>query len=38
MLPHSFTVYVLRVHAGDPSFIGRYLPAGWFDMASAAPG
>ncbi|MFE9441287.1 hypothetical protein ACFYO2_20265 [Streptomyces sp. NPDC006602] len=33
-----FTVYVLRVHAGDPSFIARYLPAGWFDLASANPG
>jgi hypothetical protein len=21
-----FTVYVIRVHHGDPSFIGRYLP------------
>ncbi|MFF4353977.1 hypothetical protein [Streptomyces sp. NPDC001530] len=32
-----FTVYVLRVHDGDPSFISRYLPAGWFDLASANP-
>ncbi|MEU6063163.1 MULTISPECIES: hypothetical protein [Streptomyces] len=32
-----FTVYVLRVHGGDPSFISRYLPAGWFDLASANP-
>ncbi len=32
-----FTVYVLRVRGGDPSFIARYLPAGWFDMASAHP-
>ncbi|MFE4425102.1 hypothetical protein [Streptomyces sp. NPDC056817] len=32
-----FTVYVLRVHAGDPSFVARYLPAGWFDLASANP-
>jgi hypothetical protein len=32
-----FTVYVLRVHGGDPSFIARYLPAGWFDLASAHP-
>ncbi|MFE1880372.1 hypothetical protein [Streptomyces diastatochromogenes] len=32
-----FTVYVLRVHGGDPSFIARYLPTGWFDMASANP-
>lgn len=28
-----FTVYVLRVHGGDPSFIARYLPSGWFDLA-----
>ena len=27
------TVYVLRVHHGDPSFIARYLPAGWFRLA-----
>ena len=26
-------VYVLRVHNGDPSFITRYLPSGWFAMA-----
>jgi hypothetical protein len=32
-----FTVYVLRVHDGDPSFVARYLPAGWFDLASAHP-
>ncbi|UXY29488.1 hypothetical protein [Streptomyces sp. HUAS TT20] len=32
-----FTVYVLRVHGGDPSFIARYLPTGWFDLASANP-
>lgn len=28
-----FTVYVLRVHDGDPAFIARYLPPGWFDLA-----
>ncbi|WP_131756201.1 hypothetical protein [Actinomadura fibrosa] len=28
-----FTVYVLRCHGGDPSFIARYLPAGWFALA-----
>jgi hypothetical protein len=28
-----FTVYVLRVHGGDPAFVARYLPAGWFDLA-----
>jgi hypothetical protein len=32
-----FTVYVLRVHGGDPSFIARYLPTGWFDLASDNP-
>lgn len=32
-----FTVYVLRVHDGDPSFVARHLPAGWFDLASAHP-
>lgn len=28
-----FTVYVLRVQHGDPSFIARYLPPGWFRLA-----
>lgn len=28
-----FTVYVLRVRHGDPSFIARYLPSGWFTLA-----
>src|SRR5690349_7676768 len=28
-----FTVYVLRVHDGDPTFVARYLPPGWFDLA-----
>ncbi|MER6456344.1 hypothetical protein ABT270_27645 [Streptomyces sp900105245] len=32
-----FTVYVLRVHGGDPSFVARYLPPGWFDLAPAHP-
>lgn len=32
-----FTVYVLRVHDGDPSFIARYLPTGWFDLATHNP-
>ncbi|MGI5402463.1 hypothetical protein ACQEVG_24065 [Streptomyces sp. CA-135486] len=32
-----FTVYVLRVHGGDPSFIARYLPAGWFSLAGGNP-
>lgn len=29
-----FTVYVIRVWHGDPSFIARYLPDGWFDLAT----
>jgi hypothetical protein len=29
-----FTVYVLRVHHGDPSFVARYLPSGWFVLAN----
>ncbi|MEU6574967.1 hypothetical protein [Streptomyces sp. NPDC046805] len=32
-----FTVYVLRVHRGDPSFIARYLPTGWFELATGQP-
>lgn len=28
-----FTVYILRVRHGDPSFIARYLPSGWFTVA-----
>ncbi|MFG2090239.1 hypothetical protein [Spirillospora sp. NPDC048823] len=28
-----FTVYVLRVHDGDVSFIAKYLPEGWFALA-----
>ncbi|MFC6596775.1 hypothetical protein [Kitasatospora paranensis] len=28
-----FTVYVLRVRDGDPGFIARYLPPGWFALA-----
>ncbi|MCF6525017.1 hypothetical protein [Streptomyces sp. JJ36] len=31
-----FTVYVLRVHDGDPSFIARHLPPGWFEPADGA--
>ncbi|MFF1949133.1 hypothetical protein ACFVXI_10415, partial [Kitasatospora herbaricolor] len=27
------TVYVLREHGGDPSFLTRHLPAGWFALA-----
>src|SRR4051794_2320760 len=29
-----FTVYVIRTHHGDASFIARYLPEGWFDLAA----
>ncbi|GJF33797.1 hypothetical protein KNE206_64970 [Kitasatospora sp. NE20-6] len=32
-----FTVYVLRVHGGDTSFIARHLPAGWFALADGNP-
>jgi hypothetical protein len=28
-----FTIYVLRVRHGDPSFIAHYLPDGWFALA-----
>lgn len=31
-----FTVYVLRVHGGDPSFIAKYLPEGWFALADGS--
>jgi hypothetical protein len=31
-----FTVYVLRVWHGDPSFIARYLPSGWFTLERGA--
>ncbi|MEV7179669.1 hypothetical protein [Kitasatospora sp. NPDC093679] len=27
------TVYLLRVHDGDASFVARLLPPGWFDLA-----
>jgi len=32
-----FTVYVLRVHHGDPGFVARSLPSGWFRMATHQP-
>ncbi|MER6128148.1 hypothetical protein ABT173_37375 [Streptomyces sp. NPDC001795] len=32
-----FTVYVVRVHGGDASFIARYLPDGWFALADRNP-
>lgn len=32
-----FTVYVDRVHRGDVSFISRYVPPGWFDLANLGP-
>lgn len=28
-----FTIYVLREHDGDPSFIAQHLPEGWFTLA-----
>ncbi|MEU9024573.1 hypothetical protein [Actinomadura sp. NPDC048394] len=31
-----FTVYVLRVHDGDASFIAHYVPAGWFALADGS--
>jgi len=30
-------VYLLRAHGGDPSFVARYLPDGWFDLATDNP-
>ncbi|NLT55875.1 MAG: hypothetical protein GXX79_15225 [Actinomycetales bacterium] len=27
------TVYITRVHAGDPGFVARYLPPQWFHLA-----
>ncbi|MGW5250387.1 hypothetical protein ACWEQN_42850 [Streptomyces sp. NPDC004129] len=32
-----FTVYVVRMHGGDASFIARYLPNGWFALADGNP-
>lgn len=31
-----FTVYVLRVHEGDPGFVARHLPPGWFELADGS--
>lgn len=31
-----FTVYVLRVRDGNPAFIARYLPDGWFAISHGA--
>lgn len=31
------TVYLLRTQHGDPTFIARYLPPGWFDVATGDP-
>jgi len=28
----AVTVYVLEVHDGDPEFIARHLPSGWFEL------
>ncbi|MFI6847485.1 hypothetical protein ACIBJD_23060 [Kitasatospora sp. NPDC050467] len=33
----AFAVYVQRVHGGDPSFIARYLPPGWFAVPRGNP-
>lgn len=33
----AFNVYVRAVHHGDPSFVARYLPAGWFDVVPNHP-
>ncbi len=32
-----FNVYMLDVHGGDSSFIARYLPPGYFDLADNGP-
>ncbi len=32
----AFTLYVLAVHDGDPGFVSRYLPDGWFDLWTPA--
>lgn len=32
-----FTIYVLRVRHGDATFIARYLPSGWFALATRNP-
>ena len=31
-----FTIYVLRVHDGNPSFIARHVPEGWFTLADGS--
>jgi len=28
-----FNAYVMKVHSGDPSFVARYLPSGWFALS-----
>src|SRR4051812_32606432 len=32
-----FNAYVLAAHQGDPSFVARYLPRGWFAVTPDAP-
>ncbi|UGY93256.1 hypothetical protein [Streptomyces gobiensis] len=32
-----FTIYVVRVHSSDVSFIARYFPEGWFALADGNP-
>jgi len=27
------TIYMMRVRQGDPQYIARYMPSGWFDLA-----
>ena len=27
------TIYMLRVHQGNPQYIAQYVPSGWFDLA-----
>lgn len=28
----AVSIYVTAVHAGDPAFVARHLPSGWFDL------
>lgn len=32
-----FTIYMIRIHGGDATFIARYLPEGWFALADHDP-
>ncbi|OEV14235.1 hypothetical protein AN220_29000, partial [Streptomyces nanshensis] len=31
----AVVVYIRRVHGGDPGFVARYLPPGWFELPAA---